>query len=96
MELALNLGIPADRLEREMTHRELRQWARYVRDKPLPSRRVEIYLAQIAWAIAYFIGGNAEATRADFLIDFGPEPEAAPPDVDAAKAAFGFSPRKKK
>lgn len=97
MDLAMNLGMPADRLEREMTHRELRQWARRVRSNPLPSRRVEIYLAQIACTIARVMGGSAEATIADYLIDFGPEREqTTEPDPEATKAAFGFSPRKKK
>lgn len=97
MELALYLGGgPAERLAREMSEREFRQWGRYAREHVLPSRRVEIYLAQIAWAVARFLGGNDDATIEDFLIDFGAKPPDAAPDVEAAKAAFAFAPRKKK
>jgi hypothetical protein len=97
MELALHLGMTADRLEREMTHRELRQWVRYVRNKPLPFRRAEAYAAQIALKIVHIMGGNADATLDDLMIDFGPpREEAGAPDPEATKAAFGFSPRKKK
>lgn len=96
MQLAMNLGMPADRLEREMTHRELRQWARYVRDHLLPFRRLEIYLAQIALGVAR-LGGNDTATLHDFMIDFGPERAEVvrEPDAQAARAAFAFNPRKK-
>lgn len=95
MQLALALGMPADRLEREMTHRELRQWTQYVRSHLLPPRRAEIMLAQVCMLIAK-LGGNDTATIDDYLIDFGPEPEAPEPDLEATKVAFAFSPRKKK
>lgn len=96
MQLALALGMPADRLEREMTHRELRQWTRYIRDHLLPSRRLEIMLARVCLTVAQAMGGAQSATLDDFLIDFGPERAPPEPDPEAAKAAFGFSPRKKK
>lgn len=94
MQLALALGMSADRLEREMTHRELRQWVTFARNNVMPFRRLEIYMQQIALTVAQAVGGNADLTVDDFRIDFGPEHEQDP-DLDASKAAFGFSPRKK-
>lgn len=95
MELALNLGGPADRLAREMSEREFRQWTSYAREHVLPSRRVEVYLAQIAWAVARFMGGNENATVEDFMLDFGTRRLDEEVDLDALKASIGFSPRKK-
>lgn len=96
MQLALSLGMTADRLEREMTHRELRQWTRFARDHVMPFRRLEIYMQQICLHIATAFGGNEGATLDDFVIEFGPEREGPEPDVEEVKAAFGFSPRKPK
>lgn len=97
MQLALALGMTADRLEREMTHRELRQWVRYAREHAMPFRRLEFYMAQIALWVSRVATGNENGTVDDFMIDFGPvRNDDAPPDVDAAKAAFGFAPRKRK
>ena len=101
MELALNLGMPAERLAREMTEREFQDWYRFAREHVLPFRRVELYLAQVSWAVARFMGGNKNAKISDFMIEFGqrePEPETDgdDDDLDAAKAAFAFAPRKKR
>jgi hypothetical protein len=69
MDLALELGMPAQQLRETMTELELALWVEYARKKFLPTRRIEVYLAQIAKAMA---GG----TIADYLLDMqkGPAP----------------------
>lgn len=93
MDLALELGMPYERMAQEMTERELRQWVKYARKRSLPSQRYETYLAQVAWAVAVTMGG-AEAKLDDFIIDFDLSPEPIEVDPEAVKAAFGFAPRK--
>lgn len=93
MDLALELGMPYERMAQEMTERELRQWVKYARKRSLPSERIERYLAQVAWAIAVTMGG-AEVGIDDFLLDFDLSPAPIEVDPEAVKAAFGFSPRK--
>lgn len=99
MELALHLGGPAERLAREMTELEFQDWGRYSRQHLLPFRRLEVYLAQVAWAVARYMGGNAQVPLSEFLIEFGERQDddfdGEEVDLDALKASVQFSPRKK-
>jgi len=93
MDLALEFGLPVGVLSRLLTEREFRAWDRYARRKMLPSRRVELYLAQIARYIAQTMGG-ADAPLSAFLFD--PQPDAPDEvDLDEMKKAFGFNPQRK-
>lgn len=97
MDLALEMGMPYERLAEEMTEREFRLWVKYEKTEKLPAHRLEIYLAQISWAIARVMGGNEAARLDDFLFDFGAEePQDTEVDLEATKEAFGFAPRVRK
>lgn len=92
MDLAIEFGNP--HLGQVLRESEFQQWARYAKTYGLPTRRLEIYLANVALLIAKTMGGDRQSTLRDFLFD--------PPEVDpvkqlqAAKEAFGFNPRKKR
>lgn len=75
---------------------QFQQWQHYAARKMLPSRRLELYLAQIASVLAQ-VNGAKNAQLTDFLFD-PPEPEAivGPADPAAAEKFFGFAPRPKK
>jgi len=100
MDMALELGLPADSLARTMTLQELLQWQTYARRRLLPSRRIEFYLAQIAQLIAITMGGASKAKLADFMLQ--PPREALPAGVDEEQhieqmiEAFQFKPRNAK
>lgn len=97
MQLALQLGMTAEGLERSMTEAELNRWARYLSRHPMPQRRIELMLAQVCALIARTMGGSKNAKVADFLLQ---EPEEElPPNVtrlEIARQAFAFNPRRKK
>ena len=59
---------------------------RYATVKPLPQRRVEIYLAQIALTVAHSVG-NSDLTLADFLLDFA----GKAPKMTAEAGAHAFA-----
>jgi len=44
-------------------------WQRYAARKMLPSRRLELYLAQIAYLIVCTNGGGAGKSISDFMFD---------------------------
>lgn len=92
MDLALHLGCDLASLD-EMTGVEFLLWQRYAAKKMLPWRRMELYLAQIAHAIAVTMGGAKESTLADFMFD--PDEEPTPGEEFDAEAVFGFAPRNK-
>jgi len=69
MDLALELGMPAQQLRAVMTERELTDWMVYAAKKLLPTRRIEIYLARIAQAMA---GGQLS----EWLLDEALKPPA--------------------
>lgn len=99
MDLALELRQPVDTLMREMTEREFWAWVRYAERKMLPQRRIELYLAQIAYLIACTMGGAENVTLADYLFDpKTPEQqdaEISDEDVEELKMAIGFRPQRK-
>lgn len=68
-----------------MTEREFWQWGQYAGKRMLPTRRVEMYLAQIALVIARTMGNAKDAKLSDFMFD-APEEESDP---------FGFDPQGK-
>lgn len=95
MDLALEFGMPAEELARRMSEREFRQWVKRAKSHWLPGARAEFYLAQIARLIAVTMGGVKDSTISDFMLDL--EPAGEPEDeVEVAREAFGFSPRKRK
>lgn len=77
-----------------MSEREFRRWMRYAQFHPLPSRRAEAYLAQIASVIAQ-TAGNENMSIKDFVLDFSGKPaKKAPPDENAMVFANMASVRK--
>lgn len=98
MELALEIGQPAEFLARMMTEREFRRWIAYRGKRMWPMQRMEMYLAQIAQLIAITMGGAKEAKITDYLIELrqaGPV-ESEVVDLKEIREAFGYSPRKRK
>ena len=81
MDLALELGQTVATLKATMLEREFRAWEIYASRKMLPTRRIEVYLAQVAQAMA---GGKL----ADYLLD---QPVEDQPLIDE----IGFNPIKK-
>ena len=70
-------------------------WARYANEQRLPVRRIEVYLAQIAYYIAATMGGS-KSKLSDFLIDFVPpsqEPSVAKMGADALAMIAGTNVR---
>jgi hypothetical protein len=94
--------MPVATLARTMTQNELRDWQVFAARFSLPSRRLELYLAQIALLIAVCMGGVKDAKLTDYLFDPPPTPAEQKKAmaeqkkaIDEAKQFFGFAPRKK-
>lgn len=81
-------------LERRMTEAEFVQWQVYAGHKGFPFRRIEFHLANIARIIAATMGGQEDATLKDYLLDPIKSTQDTEENLDAAKEAFGFAPRK--
>lgn len=105
MELALEFGCTVESLKRTLSERELWQWARYRAQHQLPSRRLELMIAQLtAWVVRLGSGGGAgkNANIQDFMLEMQSpfeEPGKAAPedaDVEALRTVFSFAPRKRK
>lgn len=77
MDLALEFGMPVKTLKRVMSERELRMWARYANEQRLPSRRIEFYMAQLAFLIVKTMGSSKSEAFTDFLINFAPTKQAS-------------------
>lgn len=95
-DLALHLGMTAGQLSRSLTVREFGDWQRYAGTRMLPLRRIELYLAQIAYWIAG-TGGAKDASLQDFMFDsIGDDAgDGDGDDLDQAIDFFGFAPVKK-
>ena len=95
-DLALHLGMTAGQLSRSLTVREFGDWQRYAGTRMLPLRRIELYLAQIAYWIAG-TGGAKDASLQDFMFDsIGDDAgDVDGDDLDQAIDFFGFAPVKK-
>lgn len=92
MDLALALGLPGHHaLARRMTEGEFVEWQEYASKRMLPQRRIELYLAQIAYYVARLDGVRNRGIE-DYLFD--PETDTvAEPTVEDEIAFFGFNPR---
>lgn len=89
----LALGQPSiAQMAATMTEAEFTSWRLHAAKYALPFRRLELQLAQIAMFIARYIGGASNDSIRDYLFD-PPDPVA---DVEAARKAFDYKPRKKK
>lgn len=91
MDLALQFGWSLAQLERELTEDELGRWMVYDRVKRLPWRRMELYLARIAW-----MHSDGKQPLSDFVMfkrPPAPEKEEKTRPVEEAtnviNAAFG-------
>ncbi len=91
-DLALECGVPAETLAKQMSERELRAWTRRAATHGLPTRRLEWLLAQVAFVIAR-VNGAKDVNIKDFMLKAANQ---GPSVLEAAKVAFGFKPRKKK
>lgn len=70
MHLALAIGgCTADELETRMSEREFQLWRRFAARFGMPSRRIELHLAQISLLIARTMGNARNARLKDFLFD---------------------------
>jgi hypothetical protein len=100
MELALALGQSQELLASTMTEREFRAWGRYAERWGLPARRIEMYLAQIAWVVARTMGGAQEVALRDFLFEPQEPPteeeEEVEDSAEEARRDFQFNPRMRK
>lgn len=107
MELALEFGCSVESLRKTLSERELWQWARYRARYQFPSRRMELYLAQLTAWVVRLGSNNKTASIQDFLIEMEDpiekqrqqrerERNAEVIDLDELRSAFGFSPRKRK
>lgn len=104
MDLALELGWPVSMLSQAMTEREFAKWSAYSHKHKLPSMRIELYLAQIAYLIANAFGGRGEQkSLADYILDFeSRDPRKAravddeDDDVEELKQVLQFKPRGKR
>lgn len=74
-------------LMRTMTEAEFQGWQAYAARRLLPTRRQELYLAQIATVVAR-VNGN-DQTMSDFLIQPAEDEPASEEDL---KRELGFSP----
>src|SRR5262249_34982861 len=102
MDLALELGMTKNELSLRMTEGELQGWMRYGVKRSFPTRRVEMYLAQLAMVVARSAG--AEVKLGDFILDFDirdmldvkKEEEEEEFTVEEVQQAFKFAPRMKR
>lgn len=97
VDLSFELGQPLSVL-RDMSADDLAVYRRYIAHKGLPSRRVELLLAQSAMMIAQTMGGAKNVKLSDFLFD--PVPDAPEQEqeltVEEIRAMHGFNPVKKR
>ncbi len=69
MDLALDMGRTVAELSGVMEEHEFSQWMIYANKKMLPTRRLELHLAQISLVIARTMGSANNAKLSDFLFD---------------------------
>jgi hypothetical protein len=96
MDLAAMFRRPLGELRHSLSERELNLWAAYAAKKALPARRAEFYWAQLALCVMRAAG--AEGLKlADFLFDpQTDEPQEPEDELESAKLALDFKPRKVK
>jgi len=91
IDLAFDLGIPAHELALRLPESEFVMYQAYAAKRMLPTRRMEMHLAQLTRVLAN-VHGN-DMTTADYLFDA--RDLEAPATAEEAQAFFGFAPRKK-
>lgn len=77
-------------LKRSMTESELQGWQAYAARKMLPSRRIQMHLAQIAQLIHGCMGGAKDKPISDYLFDPIEEEAEDPDDLDVSDIADLF------
>lgn len=87
--MSLELGIPTHTLAATLPEREFVAYQRHAARRMLPTRRLEMQLAQLSMLLCK-VNGNKDVTLRDFL--FEPEDE---PTVDDMYEFFDFKPRNK-
>lgn len=92
IDLSFELGIPAHELAERLPESEFVLYQIYAGKRMLPTRRMEMHLAQLTRVLAN-VHGN-EMSTADYLFDVRDETVQA--TAEEAKAYFGFAPRKKR
>ncbi len=99
LDLSFELGIPAHLLAQTLPESEYQRYLAYAHARGLPSRRLEIMLAQLTALVSNAAYSDHKVTAQDFLLD--PYEEDSNTDIDAAeteealaelKAHFGFAP----
>lgn len=101
LDLSFELGLPAHLLAQVLPEREYQRYLAYAKTRGLPSRRVELMLAQLTAIVVNAAYRDSKATAEDFLLD--PEPDTQPTsakrqqaasaqNIAALKEQFGFSP----
>jgi hypothetical protein len=93
MDLALEFGEPVEQLKQRMTEREFAWWAKRSATHWLPSRRVEWYLAQLAYMIAVTMGGAKDVSLSDFMLNLEPPTEEPEMTMDELKRTYGAHPK---
>jgi hypothetical protein len=95
--LSLQLGIPEEELAARLTNRSFERYRHYAARHLLPTRRIQLQLAQLTMWTA-MVAGHKDGKVGDFLI--GPtdeeEQEQGEQDLDVMRAEFGFKPIQKK
>jgi hypothetical protein len=79
-------------LSRTMTENELRDWQKYAARYMLPTRRLQLQLAQIAMFIAVCMGGAKNAKLENYLFDPPPTMKERKKVLQDAIQFFGFKP----
>ena len=97
MDLALELGMPYEELARTMTEREFVHWQVYMGRRMLPTRRLEVYLAQLTFHVARAWGGAQNTKVTDYLLFDHREQDERPmtedEQLEEAIQTFNFKPR---
>lgn len=93
MDLALALGQPGHHaLARRMTEAEFREWQDYASKRMLPQRRIELYMAQLAYYMDRLNGARNRSIE-DYLFDpVSPDAESTAEDE---VEFFGFAPKRR-
>lgn len=79
-------------LARMLPESEFRDWQRYAARRMLPTRRLEMQLAQIALQVAR-LAGVPNVSLEDFLFDPDDAAGQDDPTAEEAPASWGFQPR---
>jgi hypothetical protein len=91
--LSLELGIPEEELAARLTNRSFRRYQHYAARHMLPTRRIQMQIAQLTMWSA--LAAGKEGSISDYLFEpRDEEPQEA--DPEQARAFFGFNPVQKR